>query len=116
MPSRKDSQNTPTFSTSATATAATVAPGPNSRPAAPDRIVVPIRPRPMTTISPKLRSNAQGKPGRRANGTSHTVLSAFWIVVATPRAPKNVPSRPTTSGSPVWVSGLIWPSCWPITG
>jgi hypothetical protein len=63
-----------------------------------------------------LRSSAHGKPGRSAYGTSHAVLRAFCIAVATPRAPRNVPTRPTTRASPDWCSGPLGLSCWPITG
>ena len=66
--------------------------------------MVAIKPVPTTTIRVKLRSHDHGNPGRRANGISHTELSAFCSEFATPSAPMNVPTRPIASATPVWFS------------
>ena len=86
-------------------------------PATLDSTMVAMRPGPTTMIRPRLRRIAQGKPGRRAIGTSQTEFTAFCMALATPRAPKNVRSRPRNSASPVccrpWRLVL---SCGPMTG
>ena len=119
--SRKPSQNTPTFSTSETSTAPTVAPTPVSRcpapPARPDRNVVTMNPMATVSSSASDQTCDMGKPGRLGRGIPQTSQSAFCIALATPRAPSSRKTAPMMSGRPVpgidpsWV--LI---CWPMTG
>ena len=62
--------------------------------------MVTMKPRPTTMISAALRSQDQGKPGRRANGISHTELSAFCSEFDTPSAPMKIPITATASAIP----------------
>ena len=118
--SRKPYQNTPMFSTSDTAIAATWPPRPRdfaALAATPDSSVVSSSPMPTARISPMSRSMDQGNPGRRKIGTPHTVFSAFCAALATPRAPRNVRMRPMARAGPVWLSPCtLFCSCGPITG
>ena len=102
--SRKASQNTPMLKTRVTAVPAALSANPGRTVAwaamKPDATEVAISPTPTTRISPKLRSQDQGKPGRFSRGTSHTELSAFWIALATPRVPSTVRVTPNTSARP----------------
>ena len=80
-------------------------------------IVVPMKPTPITMISPALRSQDHGNPGRRAKGISHAELSAFCSEFDTPSAPMKIPIAAMASAIPFW---LRWPmlpwSCGPMTG
>ncbi len=105
MPSRNASQNTPALSASETAVVRMYAPTPVNTvptpPAKPTSVNETSWPIPTARIMPTLRSIEPGKPGRRVSGTSQTVLSAFWMALATPRPPRNAKISPAASAKPV---------------
>ena len=95
---RNAARNRTTFKTSDTAMPATTSSGPPRPPVtAPDAAEEKMNRTPRDASTPRPRSRACRKLGRRLWGTAQTLLNAFWLALVTARPPQSDPASPITS-------------------